>query len=481
MLDTAVPPKLRTPEIRALITTAEKGDAPTFSGKYRTYLGSRGIAINAEREKQFQQAEAGNHDALHHLYNHLLARATGMFDDAGPITCEEVIGYLTRQRMGDLGARDELFSYFEQQIDHLIAKALYPGQKSDPKDSMQSAAGATQDSSADTSEPDPVDATKADELWGDLISDIGGAAERLWRNEFLRDDPQESRKIRADEARLSEIGLTTARAHQIWLLWLEASLYQKRASANFLGRQMSGSGFGKDNPTRAPIRDDVRKYLTRLREWDRELYQLTNRHYFLTGFLDSEQFRRLIKQFGEAAPEEVGWLSQAEDAQSELRYQLRDEIVRELWRCRSQPHPQFWRRLQFRLQAATLWLLKVTTGYGTRPANYVRTVLTVIGVDTALFFLNDLLNPGVPAVWHGTLFCPAERPHPTSWFDYVQIFVHYLYIAVTNLTALGSNSSLAAYCGGFSTQVLLVLTSVTGYVLLALLASLLFKLLTEQS
>ena len=250
------------------------------------------------------------------------------------------------------------------------------------------------------------------------------------------------------------------------LLRLQASLYGYRTSGNVAGDQLEAGKSSKVNPTRGAIRQKVREYMSDIGGWDRELAHATaGAHYFHAGFLDSQRFRTLAKDMGAYQETEIGWKAQASDARTEMRYQWFESLRRE--RMRSHKY----------LAAAGYWLLKVTTGYGTEPAAFIRfAVVTVIGFALA-FLVNDALNPGIGT---GQYFCSNAQFDVSGWQGAVNEVVHYLYLAVTNLSSLGSNSQLASYCGGLSTRMLLIISSLTGYFLLAMLAALFYQLLTSR-
>ncbi|HEV7127139.1 MAG TPA: hypothetical protein VGN32_06835, partial [Ktedonobacterales bacterium] len=121
---------------------------------------------------------------------------------------------------------------------------------------------------------------------------------------------------------------------------------------------------------------------------------------------------------------------------------------------------------------------EITTGCGTRPIYFLRTALVLWLVDAALFFANDYFNPGLVASAH---FCAQSQPHIQRWTNALATLLHYLYLAITTLTSLGSDSSLAAYCGGTFAQALLSLSTVCGYFMLGLLSALLYTQLTQRN
>lgn len=315
-------------------------------------------------------------------------------------------------------------------------------------------------------------ALRFDGKWSMLAKTAERSAELLWLGVF-RDykDKKEAREDlispdRAHESASFEVlRQVVLRSSQLMWLSLEASLNRMRSTSNWLARQIERTVAG--DPTRKTIATEVRTYLATTRGWDNVLYELSGTRFFQTGFSDAQRLKTLSKGFGQDSltDQDIGWVAQAKDAETELRYQYRDELRRENLRAGR------------RIAALGYWLQKVTTGYGTKPWRFVRTGGIAIAVFTVLFFLNDLWNPGIVS---GQFFCPAAHFRANTWQDIAGEVVHYVYLAVTNLSSLGSNSLIAEYCDGLSTQVLLIFAALTGYFLLGLLASLFFQLLTER-
>jgi len=329
--------------------------------------------------------------------------------------------------------------------------------------------------------------------WISLANDILYASECLWLGLLLPyTSEQQSRQELRQDSRwlrfgsqsddeppdLGALRVATRMSQQLMSLWLEASLYRMRAFSNSTTTATLLPVDGKDNPTRATIQKlFVGKdgYLKTIRTWDIDLNRVSGHLFYKYGPSAIPQFKSILQEFGPQSVGEYdeGWAAQAADAEDELRYQLREEIRREKGHA--------WRFLPWLGYTALKW----TTGYGTRPANFLRTTAYVIPGFALLFFLNDFLNPGPLAVVHGAVFCPESRVSVAHWYDWfvvvAQLVVKYLYLAVTNLSSLGSDGKLASYCGGVATQALLICAALTGYFLLALLASLFFKLLSETN
>ena len=133
------------------------------------------------------------------------------------------------------------------------------------------------------------------------------------------------------------------------------------------------------------------------------------------------------------------------------------------------------------MTASIQGLFGLTTGFGTRPRRFVVTALCVIGGYWLLFFVNDFFNPGIPAVLSGHYFCPADGSiNQPGYIAIPKLIIKYLYLAVTNLSSLGSDSTLAQFCNSSFARVILTSSAVVGYFLLAMLAALLFQIITER-
>lgn len=310
------------------------------------------------------------------------------------------------------------------------------------------------------------EADRVQTQWQSLADTIRGSAERIWRDLFL--DPTADLKHAAPKMSLESIARTS---QLLMLLWLETALYQDRAYSNYTGRSMASA---KGESTRKSIQKYVTEYHDTLQRWDEELRRLMSAYkvktYFCTHRLESQQFRRLIRQFGNLNAEELGWASQVSDAEAELRYQQRDVLRREFG---ADKNP---------LGFMGMLILRVTTGYGTKPLNFLWTTLAVWGVDALAFFLNDYFHKivyqnGMLSVQH---FCATSQPHLYQWQDYILEALRYLYIAITNLTSLGINQSLATYCGGAISEIAVLATTLLGYFMLGLLSAVLYTQLTQR-
>ncbi len=394
--------------------------------------------------QKFQAANQGDAQALQVLYERFLDRI------ADPDACD----LLRQSAHHDASAREKLNMHFQSEVKKRVNTILYP-----PPDAVP-----THESTLTT-----------DLEWSTLEKNIRRVAQRLWRDNFL--DDTSLREVRqrllrtssgpsARSETLAQLALTS---RQLMQLWLRTSLLRMRAVSNFEARDLQNTSTSKGNRVRKRIARIFREYHRDMNAWDRELLKLADRRYFRAGFFDAQQFKTIGKEFGpdKLNEHEDGWAAQAPDAQAELRFQAKDEQRRERWRAGK------------RVSASWNWVLKVTTGYGTKPSRFLWSVAVAILAFGAAFFANDALNPGL-AIFSGRFFCAAATPHIASWYDVGNIFIRYLYLGVTNLSSLGSNTALATYCPGPSTQVLITVAALSGYFLLALLASLFFKQLTES-
>jgi hypothetical protein len=310
--------------------------------------------------------------------------------------------------------------------------------------------------------------------WDALAGDIFIASERLWRDMFLSADFKEQTDIRKTLRKdqiLKDLETRVTQSRTLLLIWLEVSLYYTRAISDATGRQIISRRDSRDHSMRAEARKLVEDYFEKLKEWDQDLRPYTGKPMFVSGPGDAIQLRRLSREFSPAQLEigEDGWGLQADDARTELRYQAMEEHRRGRWRT---GHP---------FAALIYAILGITTGYGTRPRRFVITVALMIAAAGLAFFLNDLFNPGITTVYTtGRIACQEMPIKVTSVADVVALVLHYLYVSVTNLTTLGSNSTIAPMCGGPSTQLLLTTVSILGYFLLALLAALFFQMLSQN-
>jgi hypothetical protein len=364
---------------------------------------------------------------------------------------KDVDDYLEDARSSEASVRVEapenLLRYLEDLVDEYKETKLFIGQQIEPRGSENAFS----------------DQGDLWEDWDRLAQNIGGSAERLWRDVFLKYGSKVP-DVKGDRTP-GELANAAKHAHQLMLLRLEASLYRERSYYNKHGRELVAEG-----SIRIQIRKMIAAYRTAINTWRTELKEATGNTYFQERGLESQQLRRLIQQFSKHDDRELGWASQAAQVESELRYQTREEVRRE-----SLAYGPRW-------TAVGLWVLKVATGYGTRPLAFVRTALLLWATDAFAFFLNDHFNPSIDA---NGVMCGLSQPHVQQWQDVLPVYgnylVHYLYIAGTTLTSLGNNSEVATrLCGGDLSQIVLVLSTFSGYFMLGLLGALLYAQITQR-
>lgn len=384
-----------------------------------------------------------------------LARADERAEMIGKITDPMVVTYLEEARHS-IDARQEVVEYLRSQFDALKDNELVPP-------------------SATPGEPIPdrgVVMLRASNKWNDLANDICIVAERLWRDDFLGDKTNRVARERLRggrgrqegqnpaRAELGELELLCQNSYRLLQLWLETSLYKIRALSNFQSWGAVLSDRSEDTVERK-FATVVHGYLSALRQWGHDLRQATGLQLFSVERRDAELLKALGKEFGRAQDKETGWKPLASDARSALRFQSFN--TRRLERRLSRHY----------LRAGAYFVYWLTTGYGARPRRFAATGLITIGAFTLAFFANDFFNPGIGSSQH---YCAAASMSGVPWYD---ILWHYLYLSVATLTSLGPDSSLAEYCGGTVTQILLVAAALFGYFLLATLAALLVNQLTD--
>lgn len=508
----AMPARLRTDSVRALLaawqllTLADPApDAEilrarviAFGNAYETYyakLESRQKSV--EIESLIAETYGGSWNAAEKLWQWFIDSAVE--SEGSSITGAETSIALRQARSMKGQERYNqcraLFHHLEDQIGRYNRSILYPTEDS-KRDAVVSEGvsiavieesgdivehGAFSERQAFSTNQLLVSEDTAQEMWDALAGNIRGSAERIWRDVFLNSDEDIQHSTLSNIARISQ---------RLMLLWLEAILYQDRSYDNFEARALVESRAANSYSTRRSIHDHVKEYHAITRRWDYELTAAMKKvksksrraasrgkrrdgrrkkTYFRSHHLESQQLHRLIGQFSVANPEELGWDSQAEEAKAELRYQLRDEVRREKLADRH------W------IAALGLLILKITTGYGTRPIYFAYTALVALLVDSTLFFFNDLFHSQLDP--YGA-YCTVSQPHIQGWIDVLKMigttFVHYLYVGTTTLTTLGVDTNFAPYCHGWSSQLLLALSTAFGYFMLGLLGALLYTQLTQR-
>jgi hypothetical protein len=381
-----------------------------------------------------------------------IARASQREAALEQIVDPQVLSYLEASLSGDPNAREDIVVHLRERLNSLVETELFPIRGK------------------------PIDELQVYTAWEGLARTTRAAAERLWRDDFLRDETNRiSRQRLSDkggthdeqeraQAQIQHLELLCEQSHLLMLLWIESSFYRIRAMSNVRARGAVQGARRRADSVQGQLSKFIKEYARTLEGWGRELRGVTRLRLFGTQFGDAQRLKTLSKEFGPAKvrAEEAGWVALASDAETELRYQFFNVRLRER------------RRSGHYVSAVTDSINKATTGFGTKPRRFLITVCSTILAFASLFFLNDLFNPGIASPTH---FCRGSNITGMQWYD---IIFKYLYVAVTNLTALGSNSSVTGYCGGNSVEVLLVLGSLMGYFLLATLAALFFQQLTTS-
>lgn len=363
---------------------------------------------------------------------------------------KRVIALLAQSQGGNADAPGELYDLFVARMQDLKAHALVPT----PSVATEINDGG-QHESPQTTRMD--EHTAAEISWYDLIENIEAAAEHIWRDEFAGDDSNQASRARyqgrshsAGQVRFQQrrLEVLVAEAHALLILALEARLYRLRMGSNYQFYDVESDA---SENTVILLRNVLKGYWRQIRGWDRELRQVTGMRYFQTRQVGAERFKAFSKEFGpERVPaKEIGWLTFAPSAGNELRYQYFDALLRD-----RSAHPSHW--------GSALWLLllKVTMGYGNKPMRFVATTFSVVSLFSVLFFISDRYSNGK---------CYVAR------FTLSSIFRH-IYVAVTNLTSLGSYPTP---CGP-GAHALLISETVIGYFLFAILAALLIESVREK-
>lgn len=286
-----------------------------------------------------------------------------------------------------------------------------------------------------------------------------------WRSPDKSDDQSDLRNA------ISPLSLQLQTACELALsllrYQLEGKLYKYRADLNskMFTPYVGVSVEEEQRKVRQEILGDIRDYQKTIRVWNTELRKVTGRSLFKKPFADMQFFRQLAKAML-SSEDEPGWAGVSEFAYEAIRYQVFEERRKDSFTLRS--GPLGW------LRALFLWSIRETTGYGKNLWRFARTAIGAIALFTALFWLNDYFNRGITSSEH---YC--EEAHMAS-MSFGSALIHYFYLAVTNLFSLGSSSALAEYCGGTSTEALLIASALTGYFLFATLAALIFELIANS-
>ncbi len=312
--------------------------------------------------------------------------------------------------------------------------------------------------------------------WFNLAEAILVAAERLWRDVFLTDATDKAVKSRfhaawghKDEqenvdAEVGSFSTICQQSHTLMHLWLQAMLFYVRAMQNVRSGDMILRPRKRKHKIEGRLEEVTRRYLKTLADWEDDIQKITGLRFFGLQYGDVQWFRALSKEFGPTSVhvEETGWITLAADARTELRYQFFKARMREN------------RKTHHYLTAAIQWLFGITTGFGTRPRRFLATAFILISTYFFLFLANDWLQMNPRTGGH---FCAASGSAALDWWH---LLIKYLYLAVTNMSSLGSDNSVAQFCGTTFSQALLTSSAIVGYFLLAMLAALLFQIITER-
>lgn len=485
-----MPKALRTENSKAIVKSWKAGAPTTLADAFALYKGGR--TTRADKEL-IARARGGDQAAMLDLWTQFMSSAVefnGTDQRGGSISDPEVRKKLEYARTLKPFERNTEYSVINADLEEMVniykGTILYAGQKPASLEAQQtvdlggqvvitvklptsidtalvvdSQGGASLAGVGESENESDYENDQVQIQWQSLADTIRGSAERIWRDLFLDSTADLKKAVPQDTLRR-----ITRTSQLLMLLWLETVLYQDRAISNYSGHRMEHA---KGESTRKSIRDHVKVYRSTLKKWDKELKRLMSGYkvktYFRTHRLESQQFRRLIRQFGDLNAEELGWASQASDAEAELRYQQRDELRRE------------YRAEKNWAGYIGMEALRWTTGYGTKPSYFAITTFTVWGIDALAFWLNDYFHYGFQSAQH---FCAQSQPHLHQWQDYILEGLRYFYIAITNLTSLGINTSLATYCGGAISEIAVLATTLLGYFMLGLLSAVLYTQLTQR-
>lgn len=389
---------------------------------------------------------------------------------------EVVKPLLADSHNSDPNSHEKIVLHFNSVLSDLKHSKLYPGQRS-----FQSASVLTPNSEQPTDQQQVLleDLQNKEAIlnaWRNLESDLLYVAERLWRDAFIAMATEEEVKrnfqrrrarrhqTEPTDAKLLYLELLIRWSRQLLLLRIQVMLYRNRALKNFNWFQVKYERGDRKRAMRQQIHRILNDYKDTLKQWDAEIKKLLGKGFFVQDYGDQEHIKTLPTLFGPefTSQEEIGWLPFAESVREMLRFQYYDF---RLWQRRL-------KRQYFK--AAGYVLLRISTGYGSDPGQFFRIALLTFSGFSALYFVNDFFNNGFASPNHT---CYIHQTQGLTWWE---IIIHYIYLAVTNMTSLGSNSAQATFCGGTSTSIILVISSFLGYFLLAMLAALFIQKLTES-
>src|SRR5579884_1944313 len=207
--------------------------------------------------------------------------------------------------------------------------------------------------------------------WDGLEQDTLVIAERLWRDDFLKDETNDVAKqrllgkqnanIRAEQRRFDHL---VHQSHQMLLLWLEVKLYRLRVDQNFLFRGEFGESVVTTQRLLDQIKDYFNEYRNWLKDWNDEIKAVLKRDYFVNQLGDAKRFKSFRKLFGIGSvkdhDKEPGWSRDATEVGEFLRYQYYDTLMKESRRSRKSL-----------LRAIGLYIYKLTSLFGSNPRRFI--------------------------------------------------------------------------------------------------------------
>jgi hypothetical protein len=207
--------------------------------------------------------------------------------------------------------------------------------------------------------------------------------------------------------------------------------------------------------------DAVKKFRTILRDYDAqvrdcELYQKLPVGWKEAG--DALAYSAWSRDFGKDSDVEINWSLFAHAVSSELVYQSRKMQERRWWKEALLSQPGIATPLLF-LKALALWIFKVTTGFGLKPARFGLTVFATMFIFSFLYFIDDTVAR-----------CKDATGSMASYWQEI-------YYAIGNFTSIGTNPG--GPCGPF-TDMLISIETLIGYFLLSVLAAMLIGWLIDH-
>lgn len=297
--------------------------------------------------------------------------------------------------------------------------------------------------------------SEAPRSWWALANELKSTAEHLWRDIAVHEDSSvqahdHSREEKVTKSqteqlkRLRWLELSTRYSRAMMVLWVEVNLYYLRCTANF---EWAYEGSGDlDDLAESTVKDNVqstfKEYWRTMAQWGRQLRSTTRHDFFKASNVDARRIKILSVQFSpeNIRPEERGWLEFSSDVHAILLYQYYEWLGRA---SRAQGH---WAR------SVWLWMLRITSGYGLKPARLVVALYTLIALFAAAYFVNDA----------STRACSASAAISQS--NVFAVVIHYLYVTIVHLFSVGQDPTL---CG--AGVYLSVAEGIAGYTLLLLI------------